>query len=324
MDQSELHYLRDELERRRDTLRRAAAGPSTDQCLHNLLDQVDQALRKLRQGDYGLCQVCHEPIETDRLLVDPLVCVCLDHLSSDEKRTLENDLQLAAQIQTRLLPPRELTANGWSVDYAYMPAGVVSGDYCDLFESGDHIVFMLGDVTGKGVAASMLMSHLHATFRSLFEPQLPLGRILTTANRLFCESTLATHFATLVIGRLTPDGEVSLVNAGHPPVLWLRPDGVTPLESTSVPLGMFCDGTFTEQHVHLEGGERLILYSDGLTEAMNHAGEEYGIDRLTRFVAEQPGETSGGILTGCFRAVTAFAAVQRPRDDMSMMVVSRL
>src|SRR4029077_18844657 len=122
-----------------------------------------------------------------------------------EQRALESDLLLAASIQRALLPNPGLAPRGWDVRFHYQPAGMVSGDYCDFFETDGGLLFMLGDVSGKGVAASMVMSHLHATFRTLAEACLPLDRMVQDANRIFCESTLAGQFATIVVGRATRD-----------------------------------------------------------------------------------------------------------------------
>src|SRR5438552_692848 len=106
-------------------------------------------------GSFGICEHSHESIETDRLIADPLMRFCLDHLNGQQRNALEQDLQLAAQIQRGLLPRPDLFRDGWQVSYHYEPAGVVSGDYCDVVEAGDgDIYFMLGDVSGKGVAAS--------------------------------------------------------------------------------------------------------------------------------------------------------------------------
>src|SRR5438309_5390308 len=121
---------------------------------------------------------------------------------------------------------------------------MVSGDYCDLFETDGGLLLMLGDVSGKGVAASMLMSHLHATFRSLAEGGLPLDRLVEDANRIFCESTLAGQYATLVVGRAASDGSVEFISAGHLPVLHIHGAGTTARDSTGVPLGMFCNTRF--------------------------------------------------------------------------------
>src|SRR6202040_713669 len=194
---------------------------SADASLSDLLSEVDAALSRIDQGTYGICETCHDPVEKERLLNDPLVRFCLDHLTREEQRALESDLELAARIQKGLLPPPELSAAGWQVRYQYEPAGPVSGDYCDVFESDGGLLFLFGDVSGKGIAASMLMSHLHATFRSLAGTDLPLDHMVAAANRIFSESTMAGQFATLVVGRASRDGSVELVSAGHLPVLHL-------------------------------------------------------------------------------------------------------
>ena len=134
----------------------------------------------------------------ERLIANPLTRLCLDHLSPKEQRALEDDLELAARIQTGLLPQPSQKIDGWEIAYHYQPAGIVSGDYCDLISSDDQsLLFVLGDVSGKGVAASMLMAHLQAMFRTLISINLPLEEIVERASRVFCESTLPTHYATL-------------------------------------------------------------------------------------------------------------------------------
>src|SRR5207249_11064553 len=129
-------------------------------------------------------------------------------------------LELASRIQRELLPKPDLHVDGWQVAYHYQPAGPVSGDYCDLIraESGD-MYFLVGDVAGKGVAAAMLMSHLSALLRTLISLGLPLDQLMERASRVFCESTLPMHYATLVCGRATRSGAMELCDAGHPPPL---------------------------------------------------------------------------------------------------------
>src|ERR1700731_4107933 len=154
MATAEQTYLRTELEQRRERLHEALHSPAADASLSELLKAVDTALGRLDQGTFGLCETCHSGIEAERLLADPLVRFCLDHLTSAEQRALESDLALAALIQRGLLPKPGLAPAGWDVRYHYQPAGMVSGDYCDLFETDGGLLFMLGDVSGKGVAAS--------------------------------------------------------------------------------------------------------------------------------------------------------------------------
>jgi len=301
---AEQSYLRTELEQRRERLHEALHSSAADASLSQLLTAVDTALSRIDQGTFGLCETCHDAIEAERLLADPLVRFCLDHLTSAEQRALESDLSLAARIQRALLPKLGLAPAGWDVRYHYQPADVVSGDYCDLFETDGGLLFALGDVSGKGVAASMLMSHLHATFRSLAEAGLPLDRMVEDANRIFCESTLA-------------------VSAGHLPVLHIHGDGATPKDSTGVPLGMFCNTRFPVHRLTLAHGDTLFLYTDGLTEARNRAGAEYGLHRIRTLAARHTGIEPAGLISECLEDLQSFGEGLKQPDDLTLLAVQR-
>jgi len=323
MATAEQAYLRSELEQRRQRLHAALHSPAADASLSQLLTAVDTALSRIDQGTFGLCEECHDSIEAERLLADPLVRFCLDHLTSAEQRALESDLSLAARIQRALLPKLGLAPPGWGVRYHYQPAGMVSGDYCDLLETEGGLLFMLGDVSGKGVAASMLMSHLHATFRSLAEAGLPLDQMVADANRIFCESTLAGQFATLVVGRAGHDGSVEFVSAGHLPLLHIHGDGATPKDSTGVPLGMFCNTRFPVHRFTLSQGDALFLYTDGLTEARNPAGQEYGLHRIRTLAARHTGMEPDGLISKCLEDLLSFGEGLKQTDDLTLLVVRR-
>jgi len=323
MATAEQTYLRTELEQRRERLHAALHSPAADTSLSQLLTAVDTALSRIDQGTFGICEQCHENIEAERLLADPLVRFCLDHLTSAEQRALESDLSLAARIQRALLPKLSLAPAGWGVRYHYQPAGMVSGDYCDLLETEGGLLFMLGDVSGKGVAASMLMSHLHATFRSLAEAGLPLDQMVEDANRIFCESTLAGQFATLVVGRAARDGSVEFVSAGHLPLLHIHRDGATPENSTGVPLGMFCNTRFPVHRLTLAQGDTIFLYTDGLTEARNLAGQEYGLQRIRTLAARQAGIEPEGLIAKCLEDLLRFGEGLKQTDDLTLLVVRR-
>jgi len=320
---AEQKYLRTELEHRRERLHTALHSPAADASLSQLLASVDDALRRIDEGTFGICETCHDAVEPERLLADPLVRFCLDHLTSAEQRALESDLSLAARIQRALLPDFNLAPTGWEVRFHYQPAGMVSGDYCDLVETASGLLFMLGDVSGKGVAASMLMSHLHATFRSLAEAGLPLERMVQDANRIFCESTLAGQFATLVVGRAAHDGSVEFVSAGHLPLLHMHVDGVAPKDSTGVPLGMFCNASFPVHRLTLARGDTVFLYTDGLTEARNRAGQEYGLARIRALAARHCGKTPDGLISECLEDLLSFGEGLKQTDDLTLLVVRR-
>jgi sigma-B regulation protein RsbU (phosphoserine phosphatase) len=323
MATTEMSYLRNELEIRRERLLEASRDAGADASLRQLLTNVDAALSRLNAGTFGICEQCHESIEADRLICDPLVRFCLDHLSQEEQRALENDLVLAAGIQRTLLPRPDWAIDGWQARYHYQPAKLVSGDYCDLIESNGCFLFLLGDVAGKGVAASMLMSHLHATFRTLAEQHLPLSLLMEHANRLFCESTTAGQFATLIVGCALPDGKVEYVSAGHLPLLHVSPTGVRPREATGVPLGMFSSTHFPVCEVRLAPGDKLLLYTDGLTETSNAAGEEYGVARVQALARRHAAAEPHALLAACLEEIRTFSANAKQDDDLTLLVLHR-
>jgi sigma-B regulation protein RsbU (phosphoserine phosphatase) len=318
----EVAFLHNQLEERKRRLETAIGLAPQKTGLAGLLREVDSALERMAQGSYGACEECHDPIEQDRLLADPLVRYCLDHLSPSERAALQRDLDLASQVQRNLLPQENLRAGGWETSYHYAPVGPVSGDYCDLIPSDGQLFFVLGDVSGKGVAASMLMAQLHALFRSLTGMDLPLGQMVTQANRIFCESALAGQYATLVCGQAKPGGDVEIHNAGHWPAIIVGHGGVLRIESTGLPLGMFHEVDFSATRVHLEAGDTLFLYTDGLSEARG-GGDEYGVDRVMHLVRQQAARGPAELIAACLDDLRAFVDGP-PLDDLTLLAIQRM
>ena len=272
----------------------------------------------------GLCETCHDPIEADRLERNPLVRFCLDHLTEQELRAHEEDLELATQIQAKLLPARDVTTKDWETHYRYEPAGVVGGDYCEIVSSSDgmSLFFALGDVAGKGVAASLLMTHLSAIFRSLLSLDLPLTEVMLRANRLFCESTPTTHYATLVAGHATGN-RVDVCNAGHCRPLLMRHDGTERIDATGLPLGLFCDGQYAVRHIQLDRGDNLVVYSDGITEAEDLEGNAYDEERLIRSLRGHAERDAVSMADGVLRDVSRFRDTRPRQDDMTLLILRR-
>lgn len=316
--------LREQLIDRRQKLEIAANGFTETTELTRLLAEVDAALVRMDQGTYGLCDFCHDPVESDRLIANPLTRLCLDHLTPKEQRALEDDLELAAQIQTGLLPQSSQRIDGWEIAYHYQPAGIVSGDYCDLIGGEDQsLLFVLGDVSGKGVAASMLMAHLQAMFRTLISAKLPLNQMLERASRIFCESTLPSHYATLVCGKANTSGEVEICNAGHLPPLLLHQGRVRSIEATGLPVGVFCNEQYSVNKIKLGKGDTLFLYTDGLSEALDQGGREYGVERLSQLLSANCALPSQGLINACVGDLVSFAGRTGTADDLSLMAISR-
>ncbi|HET6670547.1 MAG TPA: SpoIIE family protein phosphatase [Pyrinomonadaceae bacterium] len=316
--------IREQLLDRRQKLEVAAIGYRQDDELTRLLREVDTALQRMDDGTYGICDVCHEPVESERLIADPLTRLCIDHLSPHEQRALEDDLELAGRIQTGLLPQPSQKIDGWEIAYHYQPAGVVSGDYCDVISDGNqNVLFVLGDVSGKGVAASMLMAHLQAMFRTLISVGLPLEQMIERASRVFCESTLPTHYATLVCGKTNPSGLVEVCNAGHLPPLLFQAGTVRQIDATGLPMGIFCNEHFTVNRMQLERGDTLLLYTDGFSEATNAGGMEYGVERLARLFSQYHDLPPHALLDACMRDWLSFGNGPRTKDDVTLMAIQR-
>lgn len=318
-------FLRTQLQDRRERLKQAAAAETDDSArLQELLAEVDGALARLENGSYGLCETCHESIESDRLICDPLVRFCLDHLSKHERSALERDLELAARVQQGLLPSQSLETPDWHICYRYDPAGMVSGDYCDVIDAGaGGFYFMVGDVSGKGVAASMLMAHLHAMFRTLISFGLSLQCMLEHASRVFCESTLPNQYATLVCGRALANGRLEIANAGHPAPLIARRGRVETLGTSNLPLGLFGEARYSVDELELSPGEGVVVYSDGVSEAEDVAGGSYGHERIWGLIGQAEAVNPSELVSACIEDLSQFRKGAAKTDDVTLFVLGR-
>lgn len=313
--------VQDELLGRLQRLRNVSHENGRASDLAVFLKEVDTAIAKFEQGTYGVCEECHEPMDVERMLADPLARICLDELTGKQKSALEDDLQFAAQIQRGLLPERDISHGGWRVDYVYEPARLISGDYCDVIVDDGSLYFLLGDVSGKGMAASLLMSNLHAIFHSLVPLKLELSELMVRANRLLLKSSLANQFATLVVGRASADGEVETVNAGHLPPLLIKNGVKGELTQAGLPLGMFCEAEFTSQKVKLNEGDSLLLFTDGLTEGVNVNGDEFGSARLSEAVNGFDFAHPNELISRCASELTNWRGAAERNDDLTILAL---
>ena len=277
-----LQTAREQLQSRRERLGSVLEEHPTEQ-LNQLLNQVDQALQRIDNGSFGLCAVCHDTVEADRLMRDPLVSVCLGCLSPTQQRALEYDLELAARIQNGLLPSPDLAIPGWQVAYHYRPAGVVGGDYCDVISDGKGgAYFLIADVAGKGV---------------------PM------------------QYATVVFGYSSPGGKLQLVNAGHLPALVVRGNQVTRMESQGLPLGLFCDQQFPATTANLRLGDMVVLYTDGVTEAQDARGQEYGVGKLQSLFADGSLTCPEQVVEACRGCLQEFRGGTERADDETLLAI---
>ena len=303
----------------------AAAEERREQRLVDLLRQVDGALASIEVGDWGICNVCHEHIHEDRLVVDPLTRICLECLSDEERQSLERDLEAAARVQRSLLPPPRLRHDGWELAFLWEPRGPVSGDHVDLLRpprDSDPLHLLLGDVMGKGVAASLLQAHLQALFRAVAHPEVPLAELLARVNQLFFESTAGAKYASMVAARLFPDGRVELANAGHPRPLLADTRGVRPVEGSGLPLGLFAGAAYSGRELRLQPGETLLVYTDGWTEAMV-GDEEFGVGRASAALRRASRLPVHELVASCRREMVEFLAGNPRGDDLTLLAFRR-
>ena len=236
-----------------------------------------------------------------------------------------DELQAGRTVQLALMPQRSPEVRGWNVWMYTEPANDVGGDLVDHLAIDDtHHAVVLGDVAGKAFPAALLMVKLQATIRALIPQFGTLGELGAAVNRILVRDGLPSRFATLIYMVLTADsGYVRLLNGGHPPPLVVRGQTIDELPRGSIALGILADATFAEQRVDLAGGDVLIAYSDGVTEAANAAGDFCGEDRLKAAVERTRGQWVGQIGDSILAALVEFVGDAPPNDDVSVVVVRR-
>ena len=243
-----------------------------------------------------------------------------------EKQRMEEELQLARNIQKSLLPSRIPPVPGYDISAVNIPSREVGGDYYDVIELSDHEWgIAIGDVVGKGAGAAMLMASLQASLRAIsgeFDVQKILGRI----NNLIYQNTDMYKYITFFYGVLdTRQNRFTYCNAGHNYPILVRPDGGTEALSTGgIVLGMMPDAVYQADSVSLHEGDRVVLYTDGVTEAKNRDDMEFGEDRLIRLVIRNAVLSSDSLIENIVYDVNAFSSDLDQRDDITLAVIRRL
>jgi serine phosphatase RsbU (regulator of sigma subunit) len=244
----------------------------------------------------------------------------------ESERRAARELEIAKHVQSRLFP-QTLPALP-SLDYAgaCFPAREVGGDYYDFLHLGpERLGLVVGDVAGKGIAAALLMANLQANLRSQCAVAIEHpDRLLESVNLLFCENTSDGAYATLFFADYDDgSGRIRYVNCGHLSALILRSDGALDrLASTSTVLGLFKTWRCAVGESHLQPGDALALYTDGVTESMNENGEEFAEDRLVEVLRRHRGGSPGEIIAAVVDEVRSFSP-QEQHDDITLIVAKR-
>jgi sigma-B regulation protein RsbU (phosphoserine phosphatase) len=240
---------------------------------------------------------------------------------------MQEELNLAREIQDNLLPKEMPRLAGYDIAGKSVPAKEVGGDYFDFLEiDPNQLAFCLGDVSGKGLPAALLMANLQATIRGQATAGSPLTSCLERANAQLYRTTSAEKFATLFFGCLDTAGHVlHYCNAGHNyPLLLRRQAEPLRLSAGGVALGCFSEFPFEESAVALQPGDQLVVFSDGISEAVNQADEEFGEERVGNLAATHLDDSSAELIEKILHAVGRHAAGRAQHDDMTLVVVKRL
>jgi serine phosphatase RsbU (regulator of sigma subunit) len=244
-----------------------------------------------------------------------------------EKKRLEGQLEVARQVQLELLPAQDPQLEGFDISAYNFPTEEVSGDYYDwvrIYE--DQIGIVVADVSGKGVPAALLMAFLRASLRAAihigYAPHISMAKV----NYLLWESIERNQFVTAFYSVLDASNRtLAYTNAGHSPPLLLDPDGSARfIERGGLPLGMFRQTRYYEYYLSLEPGQVLVLYTDGVTEAINASGEEYGTERLERVVREGRHLRARELIDFIHSDVQKWTDGQGASDDITFFIVKAL
>jgi sigma-B regulation protein RsbU (phosphoserine phosphatase) len=244
-----------------------------------------------------------------------------------EKKRLEGQLEVARQVQLELLPARDPQLAGYDISAYNFPTEEVSGDYYDWVQIyDDQIGLVIADVSGKGVPAALLMAFLRASLRAAthigYSPHISMAKV----NYLLWESIERNQFVTAIYGILDVTNKtLTYTNAGHNPPILLKQNGeLSFIDRGSIPLGMFRDTRYHEYYLTTEPGDVLMLYTDGVTEANDPQGEEFGRERLAQAVRANRQLRARELISAVHTEVLAWTDGRGATDDVTFFVIKAL
>ena len=247
-------------------------------------------------------------------------------LELKDKLLARSELAEGRAIQRRLLPDASPVIPGWDVWLFSRPANDVGGDLVDWirFDAGQHLL-ALGDVSGKGLPAALLMAKLQATIRALCSETTPLAELGGRINRIFRRDGISNRFATLAVLEVRgAGGAVHLLNAGHTPPILVRGGVPRSLAKGGAALGLLADAAYAVAEETLAPGDLLLVYSDGINEARNAEGECFGNERVAALAAGHARDGAAAMGRELLDAVQRFIGESRPDDDQTLLVLRRV
>jgi len=243
------------------------------------------------------------------------------------RERMERELELATEIQQRFQPAGPPKVEGYDFQGISFSCYEIGGDYYDFIpRHNGNMMLALGDVSGKGTAAALLMSSLHAAIHAQVSAKRDLSDTVVSINEYLAENTPSNRFVTLFISELDPQtGEITFINAGHNPPLVVRANGsIERLESGGLPLGLMGFAQYEVGKATLGSGDVLFVYSDGVSEANDIDENEFGMERLQAVLATNVGRTASGIRDKVESALSEFTGTAPANDDITLLIVKRL
>jgi phosphoserine phosphatase RsbU/P len=263
-----------------------------------------------------IASVASIKIENERLLEERL-----------EKRRMEEELKVASEIQMRLQPFAPPKVDGWDMTGVSFPCREIGGDYYDFIhrKRDNRVVLAVGDVSGKGTGAALLMSSVHAAVRAQSQTRSSISEVMGEINQYIFENSPPNKFLTLFYGELDPqNGMLTYSNGGHNAPILVRYAGeVERLDKGGLPIGMMQGVKYQEASVKFDVGDVLVIYSDGITESVNERDEEFDEERLIEVVKNNAGRSASGVRDRIDEALSRFVGTAAPVDDMTLMIIKR-
>jgi len=285
---------------------------------------IELAVEAMRRGVADFVQKPWENARLLRVLRDQVAAGRERRLEQRLKATQDRELAAAEEIQQSLLPRRMPILEGAELAVAWRPAGAVSGDYFDVIQFDEsRAALCVGDVMGKGMPAALVMSNLQALVKAFASAAAPPQRLCGQINRAVCGNLPEGRYVTFFYGLFeTASRRFVYANAGHNPPLLARRDGRTArLAEGGIVLGLFPERTYEQGEVRLRAGDRLLYFTDGVTEAANDAGELFGEDRLLRLLVEHRRQSASELCETILGAVADFSGGNF-QDDVTLMALA--
>lgn len=281
---------------------------------------IDTAVEAMRRGARSFVQKPWEDVTLLEIL-EREIAEARAARRRDQRQ--QRELEEARLIQRGLLPTSVPQIAGIDVAVAWQPANGVGGDCFDTLAFGSALGVSIADIAGKGLPAALLMSNLQAAVRAFAQESVPPSSICGSVNRLLCRNMASGRFATFCYARIEPAARrIQYSNAGHNPPLLVRADGTVALLSEGgMVLGVFTETGYGQAVLPLSSGDRLVFYTDGITEARNTDGEEYGEERLTAAALDVRTQAAEAMKDALLADVNAFTG-GRFDDDATLIVVA--